>query len=121
MMHQEAERAADAGDGGARDRGAKKSDDVAQAVEAERGAEIALDQRGDDKRFAGVANGKDQSAADVSVAHEIGGDRCRHGADHRALGPSAISNPADTPAAGQNTATPSGLVRSASPNRAARK
>jgi hypothetical protein len=40
---------------------------------------------------------------------------------HRARGPSAISNPAATPAAGQNTATPSGFVSSARASRAARK
>src|SRR5215831_4937668 len=40
---------------------------------------------------------------------------------HRARGPSAISNPAETPAAGQNTATPSGFVSRARASRAARK
>src|SRR5580692_5117845 len=40
---------------------------------------------------------------------------------HRALGPSAIRTPAATPAAGQNTATPSGLVSNKRLNRAARK
>jgi hypothetical protein len=40
---------------------------------------------------------------------------------HRALGPSAIRVPAATPAAGQNTATPSGLVNSRRLSRAARK
>src|SRR5262249_45084845 len=39
----------------------------------------------------------------------------------RAEGPSAIRTPADTPAAGQKTATPSGLVKSARLSRAARK
>src|SRR6266700_3289211 len=40
---------------------------------------------------------------------------------HRALGPRAINTPAATPEAGQNTATPSGLVSSARLSRAARK
>ena len=40
---------------------------------------------------------------------------------HRARGPSAISAPADTPAAGQKTATPSGLVSRARLRRAATK
>ena len=40
---------------------------------------------------------------------------------HRAVGPTAMSTPEATPAAGQNTATPSGLVRSARLSRAARK
>ena len=40
---------------------------------------------------------------------------------NRAPGPSAINNPEAIPAAGQNTATPSGSVSSARLNRAARK
>src|ERR1700704_1313534 len=40
---------------------------------------------------------------------------------HRARDPSAIRMPADTPAAGQKTATPSGLVRRARLSRAAAK
>ena len=41
--------------------------------------------------------------------------------DSRALGPNPISTPAETPAAGQKTATPSGFVSSARLNLAARK
>ena len=40
---------------------------------------------------------------------------------HRARDPRAINTPADTPAAGQKTATPSGLVNSARLSRAAKK
>ncbi len=73
------QRTADARDGTRGNRGRSQPEHIAQPVETERRAEIALDQPRNEHRFACVAQAENECAPDVTVAQDIGHD----GRDYR--------------------------------------
>jgi hypothetical protein len=87
---------------------------VAKPAETERRTEVAIDQRRCQRRFSRIAQGKDEGAREISIAKRLAtmvAAIVPTATAHRPRGPKAMSAPAATPAAGQNTATPSGVSR----------
>ena len=76
----EPERADDPGRRGRDDRPHQQAEHVAQPVEAELRTEIALDQRGAEQRFTGIAERENDCSRERAVPEEIRHDRCAHGA-----------------------------------------